>query len=93
VRQSRSYCLQNLAPKAEIFLTHSQMVWGASESVDLTRGHHLKGTYAQDLHSMFLIFLKHLSITNKIQNTEQPTFSKIFLKFTQIFEIFDHSPF
>jgi hypothetical protein len=36
----------------------------------------------------------HLSVTNtKIQNTVQPTFSKIFFKFAQIFEDFDHLPF
>ncbi len=28
VWQSRSYCLQNLAPEAEIFLTYSEVVWG-----------------------------------------------------------------
>jgi hypothetical protein len=34
VFQLRSYCLQNLAPKVEILFTHSDVVWGAQESVD-----------------------------------------------------------
>jgi hypothetical protein len=37
VWQSRLYCLQNLAPKAETFLTHSAAVLGVLDSVDFTR--------------------------------------------------------
>ncbi len=37
-------------------LTHSEMVWGARDSVDLTRDRHLTDTPARELHSMFLIF-------------------------------------
>jgi hypothetical protein len=37
-------------------LTDSEMVWGAWDSVDLTRDRHLTDTPARDLHSMFLIF-------------------------------------
>ncbi len=40
MRQSRSYCLQNLARKAEIFLT--QVEWGVRVSVDFARGRHYK---------------------------------------------------
>jgi hypothetical protein len=37
-QQLRSYCLQNLAPKAETFLTHSEVVWGVRDSVDFRNG-------------------------------------------------------
>jgi hypothetical protein len=35
----------------------------------------------------------HLSVTNIYKNAVQPTFSKTFLKFAQIFEVFYNSPF
>ncbi len=38
MRQSRLYCLQNLVPEAEIFLTHSEVVWGVGDSVDFRKG-------------------------------------------------------
>ncbi len=38
LRHLRSYRLQNLVQKAEIFLTHSWVVWGVQDSVDFTRG-------------------------------------------------------
>jgi hypothetical protein len=34
VRQLCSYCPQNLAPKAEILFTHSEVAWGVQDSVD-----------------------------------------------------------
>ncbi len=52
----------------------------------------LKGTHARDFHSLFIKFVLHLSVTYRYKNAVQPTFSKIFLKFTQIFKVFEHSP-
>jgi hypothetical protein len=49
------------------------------------------------MHEIFIVFFKtflHLSVTyTYIQNAVQPKFSKTFLKFAQIFKVFDHSPF
>jgi hypothetical protein len=40
VWQSHSYRLQNLALKAEIILTHSEVAWDVRDPVYFTRGRH-----------------------------------------------------
>jgi hypothetical protein len=53
----------------------------------------LKGTHARDFHRLFLNIFLHLSVTNRYKMQYSQTFSNIFFKFAQIFDIFDHSPF
>jgi hypothetical protein len=52
----------------------------------------LKGTYVRDFHRLFLdIFCIFQSLIDTKRSTANV--SKIFFKFAQIFEVFDHSPF
>jgi hypothetical protein len=53
----------------------------------------LKGTHAQDFHSLFLNFFLHLSLTNRYKRQYGQHFRKKFLKFAQIFKGSDNSPF
>jgi hypothetical protein len=78
---------EDLARKKGQYLSPERLLSGKKKNYNP-----LKGTHARDFHSLFLNFSLHLPVTNRNKKQYvQPTFSKIFYKFGQIFKVFVRS--